>query len=154
MKAGRYFLHEHPQAAASWKEECMQEIMNSPLVYVINAHQCMFGLESEDADGKGLAKQPTTFLTNSIELAKALDRQCDGSHRHVQLMEWRARAAAIYPRESCRAVCRGIKCQARADAGNMMTTQCKDNSDGSAEIGNVEWEEEPWMRYWDHWART
>ena len=33
LRKGRYFLHEHPQTAKSWRLECVEELARSPLVY-------------------------------------------------------------------------------------------------------------------------
>ncbi len=40
---GRYFLHEHPGGATSWKENCVQDIWPHPDVERIINHQCQFG---------------------------------------------------------------------------------------------------------------
>ena len=34
--AGRYFLHEHPVAASSWKELCILEVLGPPKVQRVN----------------------------------------------------------------------------------------------------------------------
>ena len=30
MRAGRYFIHEHPQSASSWKVESIEKLSESP----------------------------------------------------------------------------------------------------------------------------
>ena len=106
VEAGRYFIHEHPLTATSWATECMTKLRNCPAVYTAEAHMCAFGMQSEDKHGPGYAKKPTRFLINSIMPGRALSRRCLENHRHVYLMEGRARAAAIYPQELCRIICR------------------------------------------------
>ena len=147
MRCGRHFLHEHPLTATSWTVDAIKTLAESPLVHSVVAHQCAFGLKSRDKRGEGFAKKPTRFLTSSIELAKTLDRQCPGGHRHVHLVEGRARAAAIYPPGLCKAVCKGTLRQARMDASDMFCIECKDT--GVGEICNVEHEEPNWQRYYD-----
>ena len=54
----------------------------------------------------------------------------DWKHRHVHLMNGRAKAAQQYPDELCRAVCRGLKQQITADKqGQFLVAQLCD-SDG------------------------
>ena len=117
MAAGRYFIHEHPLTATSWATECMTKLRECPAVYTAEAHMCAFGMQSRDRHGPGYAKKPTRFLTNSVVSAKALSRRCPNNHRHVHLMEGRARAAAIYPQELCRTICRATLEQAKAGKG-------------------------------------
>ena len=147
IKGGRYFVHEHPQTAASWAVPCMRKMVEMPEVHVVNAHMCAFGMKSKDERGEGFAKKPTKFLTNSGEMARALNRQCPGDHRHVHLMAGRARAAAIYPKELCVTVCKATMRQATVDAGNLACMKCVDKGDG--DVMNVEFEEERWEKYWD-----
>ena len=45
-----------------------------------------------------------------------------GGHRHVHLMAGRALAAAHHPAKFGRALCKGMECQARADASGMLST--------------------------------
>ena len=48
--------------------------------------------------------------------------KCKGGHRHVQLMAGRARAATHYPAKFCKALCKGMKRQAKVDASGMLST--------------------------------
>ena len=66
---------------------------------------CQFGMKSRDAEGEGWAKKPTTLMTNSLDMFKTLSKRCTpGTHRHVPLMEGRAKAAALYPKDLRQAV--------------------------------------------------
>ena len=96
IEVSRYFIHEHFLTANSWATECMTNFRNCRAVYTAEAHMCAFGMQCNDKHGPGYAKKPTRFLTNSIMSARALSRRCPGNHRHVDLMEGGARAAAIY----------------------------------------------------------
>merc|ERR1712122_462322 len=55
------------------------------------------------------------FMSTSPELLQRLARRCDGSHRHQPLEGGRARAAAVYPPELCRAILQGIEAQRRVE---------------------------------------
>ena len=50
-----------------------------------------------------------------MEVSRAMGKKCRGGHRHVQLMAGKAKAAAIYPAKFCKALCKGMRRQARAD---------------------------------------
>ena len=77
----------------------MKALLNDPRTMTAEADMCQFGMVSRDKDGPGFARKPTTFLTTSVEIQKALSRKCTpGQHRHVPLMEGRA-AALVYPRQ-------------------------------------------------------
>ena len=150
IREGRYFLHEHPMTASSWRLERVEEISRSPLVYKTKTHMCRFGMKSEDEQGVGLVKKPTTMMTNSLEVHRELDKQCIGGHRHVQLLGGKAKACAVYPRELCRAVIRGAVRQMELDAADMMSIEVVGECDDvdvmglDQESGDLEW-----MKYWD-----
>ena len=137
MKGGRYFLHEHPTTAESWKLQCMRELAADQMVLEAKADQCASGLVSRDEQGEGPARKPTTFYTNSIALQRALSRKCPGCSRHVQLVEGRAKAAQTYPRGLCRAVTQGIIEQARMDSSDMFSLVCQDLVDGLFEVNHI-----------------
>ena len=40
---GKFFLHEHPASAMSWKEEEIDALSRLPYVHVVTADQCMYG---------------------------------------------------------------------------------------------------------------
>ena len=65
----------------------------------------------------------------------------------MHLIEGRAKAAAIYPKGLCQAVCKGTLRQARMDAADMVCMECKDT--GSGDVCNVEHEVPGWQRYFD-----
>ena len=148
VEAGRHFILEHPLTATSCATECMTKLRNYPAVYTAEAHMCAFGMQSKDKHGPGYAKKPTRFLTNSTMSARALSRRCPDNHRHVHLMEGRARAAAIYPQELCRTICRASLEQAKADAGDLVCIQCVDDRE-EEHVNEVAFEETQWKSYWD-----
>ena len=69
---------------------------------------CQFELQATDSEGTGLVKKPTRILTNLPPLGSALNRQCQGGHRHVHLMNGRAKGAAAYTKEFCVAICQAL----------------------------------------------
>ena len=72
--AGRYFLHEHPLGASSWKLECIQKVAEMAGVHLVHGDQCQYGASS----GGAPVKKPTRFMTNSTCLAEALSKTCQG----------------------------------------------------------------------------
>ena len=107
-----------------------------------------YGMQYKDKHGPGYAKKPTRSLTDSVVSARALSQRCPGNHRHVHLMEGRARAAAAYPQELCRMICRATFEQAKADAGDLVCIQCVDGKEDE-HINKVAFEEPQWKSYWD-----
>jgi hypothetical protein len=71
---GRYFLHEHPAQATSWCTEEVKKIMDLENVDRSVAHQCQYGAQHEGHP----IKKPTGFMSNSIEIRKALSKVCKG----------------------------------------------------------------------------
>ena len=67
IRAGRYFLHEHPNGASSWKEASIQSIRHLPEVATTKCDQCMFGCiaDSRKHDDKVPAMKPTRCMSNS-----------------------------------------------------------------------------------------
>ena len=63
-------------------------------------------------------------------------------------MEGRARAAAVYPQQLCRAMCKATLEQARMDAGDMVCMMCTDDQ-VNEEVCGAEFEEPDWKPYWD-----
>ena len=106
---GRYFLHEHPQTASSWKLKCVQEVEKLEGVMTMVAHMCQYGMTSKDDQGFGPVLKPTKFMGNSECIMKRLQKRCDRKHRHVQLVNGRAKKAQEYPKDLCIQVCKGLK---------------------------------------------
>ena len=152
MRAGRYFVHEHPQSATSWKVDSIEKLSESPMVLKAYANMCAFGMTSKDKEGEAPVLKPTVFMTNSVEIKNELAQKCRGCKRHVHLMEGRASAAQVYPPELCRAVCRGIVNQARVDASELFSMKSiggEADINAMMEINAVEHEDNDWRRYWD-----
>ena len=49
---GKWFLHEHPASAFSWREDDVQALQRNPFVQTIVGDQCQYGLVTPDAHDK------------------------------------------------------------------------------------------------------
>ena len=120
MKGGRYFLHVHPLTATSWQAPSIKEVMKEYGVITTRVDMCAYGMKSTDEHGTGHVYKPTQFLTDSPAIAEAWSNKCENSkakwrHRHVQLVNGRAKRAQVYSTELCKAICRGLKTQKERD---------------------------------------
>ena len=115
MKRGDYFLHEHPAGASSWQTPAMVRLSAAPGVVRVTGDMCAHGMWQTDKEGPGLVRKPTGFMTNSPCLAERVGLRCRGGHRHIPLLNGRARQAQEYPDGLCRAICLGIQEQLRQD---------------------------------------
>ncbi len=102
---GKLFLFEHPLGSKAWSEEVMQHIMQLPGAFVCRTDMCRYGMRVRD----GLNLKPTRWVTNSWEVARELQRRCNGEHEHEALLGGKAADAAVYPPQLCQAVVRGLK---------------------------------------------
>ena len=143
---GRFWLHEHPDKAWSWKLDFVQELMQRPDTIRVTGDQCPFGLTSVDFDGSmQLAVKPTGWATNSARIAEQVGIRCSNigkepwqQHRHVPLIGGRAKSCEVYPPRLVRAILRGL-CAEMKDRGMIH----------SGEIGSVFCEEKEcnWEEY-------
>ena len=123
IEKGRYFLHEHPKTAKSWKENCVKEISEMENVEIVEGPMCRWKMIGRDASGEGYIRRPTCWMTNSPELAKTLRGICtndlQGSkrewHRHIHLVNGRAKMARVYPPVLVRAILQALKRQMALD---------------------------------------
>ena len=121
VKAGRYIVHEHPETATSWSEDCVQKIMQMTGVHSCVCDQCQYGQQA--ADGSPIRKS-TKWMTNSLEIMGQLNRRCKGRHGqctrrkggvHTCCSGAVARQAQTYPSGLCRAILKGCRRQLVAD---------------------------------------
>ena len=118
LEQGRFFLHEHPQYAGSWYEECVRALLDHPGVERVEADQCQYGAEVTQGIFQGCpVKKATGFMSNGSLILEELRRRCSGrdgdcsrrrggTHAHCQGRI--AKDAARYPVGLCRAIIRGI----------------------------------------------
>lgn len=121
INEGRWFLHEHPASASSWRLQEIRQVMSLPGVHVTIGDQCMFGLKTWGPDGRTWtrAKKSTKFMTNSVEISKELSQKCDRSHVHQRLTGARAGPSGRYLVELCRAICIGRMRELRSQGQNV-----------------------------------
>ena len=129
-RAGRFYLHEHPRTATSWKLRSMGRFeCYSDTIYV-DANMCQFGMVTNHRGEQGLVQKATTFMTNSHEIATRLDRRCSVEHRerikHLPVWGERAREAQIYPPALCQAVAEGIRAQKMIGETNLCGLELRD----------------------------
>ena len=96
LQRGKHFLHEHPARALSWVHPQMAAICNMHEVHLVTADRYMYGLETPSSinGSPAPAMKPTRFLTSSIYMARRLQKRCDQSHVHQQLVGGRCKGAA------------------------------------------------------------
>ena len=121
IDAGRYFLHEHPATAASWREEPIEDVLAHEDVECVVGDRCQYG--QEDGEGNPV-KTPTKFPTNSSEVLKALSKKCHGREgrckrpgggTHVKAQGSVTAGTAIYSFGMCKAILVGFRNQLRVD---------------------------------------
>lgn len=109
LKAGRFFLHEHPAGAKSRQEPCITAISNRNDVHTVVGHQCQYGLTTPGLDGHPTpALKQTRWMSNSHCMLARLDSRCPRDHRHQPLLGGRARDAHIYPDRLTLEILRGM----------------------------------------------
>ncbi len=112
------FLHEHPQAATSWQEDAVQDLLSAPGVGRVSADQCQYGAEVLYGHLMGRPiRKATGFMSNGPKILDELTRRCSGKlgrcsrpkgGEHVICTGRVASDAARYPLGLCKAILRGI----------------------------------------------
>ena len=146
---GRFFLHEHPASASSWRIPEIVALSERSDTEIVVGDMCRFGMTSADMYGTGLVKKPTKFMTNCKFIAQKLALKCNKDHRHVPLMGGRAGPCEVYPQALCEAILAGLRNQLRAD--------CKRNMDGTFNLvcheeDDCEVMRERLMHVWDEYT--
>jgi hypothetical protein len=117
VQRGKYFLHEHPASASSWAMPEVDAVRQMNGVSTVITDACVFGMAAVDDDGvERPVKKPTRWMSNAPRLLRSLGYRCAGKHKHTQLLNGRAAAAAIYPPELVLAIIRGLQAQREEDA--------------------------------------
>ncbi len=146
-KHGRYFLHEHPNAATRGQLPEMVQLLMHPDVIRTKGDMCAHGMASKDKHGSGLVQKPTGWATNSPHIAEQVSAQCSNrwrgaQHRHVHLVSARAKAAEVYPPKLCIAIPQGLRRQLIADGlmtSNDAGTVCCEEPDIGDDIKEEIW---------------
>jgi hypothetical protein len=132
MRHGRHFLHEHPASATSWLCPKMAKLRERKGVGEVVGHLCQYGLTTRAGTDRAPAMKPTRFLSSAPEVLKLLGKKCTREHTHQRLAQGRARDAAIYPPELCKAMLRGIEAQRRREGKTLSNSLQKDLDRGCA----------------------
>ena len=98
-------MHEHPWGAKSWRENCVQSLMQLPNVHTVKGNMCRHNMKG---DGE-LVFKPTGWCSNSPHILKHMNKLCDKSHNHANLLGGKAAQAAIWPRGLCLSILRGLR---------------------------------------------
>lgn len=118
--AKRHLLHEHPERATSRPMPEVLQFLCRPEVGAVTCHMCAFGMTSTDRYGEDLVHKATRLMSSLEELLKRMNTRCSDEeggerHRHVHLVQGRARLARVYPMQFCIRVCEGIAAQKRRE---------------------------------------
>ena len=76
MKRNKFFLHEHPAFATSWKSPSVERLKDKEGVFHVVGDMCEQDMRVSDEHGEGLAKKSTGYLTNSECIAQELSKRC------------------------------------------------------------------------------
>ena len=149
IKANRFFVHEHPNTATSWKMAGMVELLATEKVDQVVVDLCQFGLVAEvDGEERPVQKR-TKIVSNSQEVLKRVDVKCPNlggkgePHEHATLLDGKAKRAQVYPRRFCQAVCEGIAAQKRLHALGMEARSLLTLEEMAAVVDNIEEHESP-----------
>ena len=74
IRDGLYFPHEFPSGSTSVLAPVLQDLLKTPGVMKVRGPMCVWGMTSSDAQGEGLVKKETYWVTNSRFTARELDR--------------------------------------------------------------------------------
>ena len=76
LRGGRFFLHEHPESASSWRlPEIMQMVLMDGVLTTV-CDMCAYGMVAEDELGEAPAKKCTRLMSNSPEVIKRVSKRC------------------------------------------------------------------------------
>ena len=67
---GKWFVHEHPLTARSWKKACVQDLLDLDGVRLVRGDMCSHNMTSFDGGGEGLVLKPTQYMVNGACLAE------------------------------------------------------------------------------------
>ena len=110
INEGRGFILEQPAPATSWQRPKTRRLLQRPEVHRIRLDMCRFGLRAKCGPHEGeLVQKPTVLATNIPEIAAHVNKVCQKTHRHGQLLGGAAKHAAIYTPSFVKALVNGIK---------------------------------------------
>ena len=77
------FVYEHPWSASSWSKKQVERLLQNPEVFLSRCDQCMTGLCSRTGQPH---RKRTGFATNDMNIARALEIQCNQEHEHEHII--------------------------------------------------------------------
>ena len=121
LNGKRHFVHEHPERSRAWDMPEVVDFLLRPNVDSTVLHMCAFGMTAKDEQGEGLVQKATRVMSSSDEVIKQVTLQCSNRgggriHRHVHLIQGRAKYAQVYPRLFGERLCEGIAAQKKLDS--------------------------------------
>ena len=110
LASKRHFIHEHPDGSTAWNAPEVVEFMMRPEVDAAVLLMCAYGMTSTEDIGDGLVKKPSRMISLSPVVRRRIEARCSNEigghqHRHVRLVQGRAKAAQVYPRELGMKIC-------------------------------------------------
>ena len=133
VDAARFFVHEHPQDAASWAEDSVKEVMALAGVNMATVDMCVYGMRVDTGPVQGPARKRTILMSNSNEVLKRIASVCPNAgedktlhHTHVPLEQGRARRCQVYPRQFSRRICEGIAAEKKLRQLGLMSMALMD----------------------------
>ena len=110
LQGGRRFLHDFPVGATNWQETCMRRCLKDRRCGTSLADLCYYGMTTIGKDGTVRpARKRTRFRSTFNAVLEQLSGRCPGNHDHQILVDGRAKKAAHYPPDLCRAIIKGIE---------------------------------------------
>lgn len=113
VETRRFFCHEHPRDASSWRRESVMELWQRDDVFLVTFDQCRVGLRTPSGDKP--IKKPTTLMTNSSAIRNIfapLQCNCSEEHATIQGSEMGYRLSTwcqVYTRQFVEALCLGVE---------------------------------------------
>lgn len=69
LDAAKYLLHEQPEGASSWQEQCIKQVMQRRDVTRVVGDQFVYGLKSEENGREGPARKSIGSMTDPVCIA-------------------------------------------------------------------------------------
>ena len=76
LRGHRYFVHEHPAGASSWKMPEIIEVMTEATVGAVLVDMCAYGMTAVKEGKRGLVRKRTRIMSNSNEVLKMVESTC------------------------------------------------------------------------------
>lgn len=109
-EAGRTFVFEHPNSAASWEDESLKSLLSARGVMLTTMDMCRYGMTSTDKEGHSSSEEDYEDRDERTRDGRCSFCSMRGGHRHVQLVSRRSKLAALYPSGFCEAIVEDTSC--------------------------------------------